>query len=146
MSTFRTWYSLLVGLEGICNPLQVCVNLLLGIFNNVNSPALYVTVAESLPPESRTRGFALIYSLPVAFLVAGAVGVAIERGLIRFLYGRPLETMLATWGLSLALQQAVEQAALLDLQQAGAAVLRVHDVPETVDALKAFTRIRGGGA
>ena len=49
----------------------------------------------------------LIAAVPVAFLVAGAVGVAIERGLIRFLYGRPLETMLATWGLSLALQQAV---------------------------------------
>src|SRR5262249_36831054 len=40
-------------------------------------------------------------------VVAGAVGVAIERGVIRFLYGRPLETLLATWGLSLILQQAV---------------------------------------
>jgi len=39
--------------------------------------------------------------------VAGAIGVAIERGIIRFLYGRPLETLLATWGLSLVLQQAV---------------------------------------
>ena len=37
----------------------------------------------------------------------GAVGIAIERGIIRFLYGRPLETLLATWGLSLILQQAV---------------------------------------
>ena len=45
--------------------------------------------------------------MPVAFLVAGAVGVALERGLIRFLYGRPLETLLATWGVSLILQQAV---------------------------------------
>ena len=44
---------------------------------------------------------------PAAFLVAGAVGVAIERGIIRFLYGRPLETLLATWGMSLILQQAV---------------------------------------
>ena len=45
--------------------------------------------------------------MPLAFIVAGAVGVAIERGIIRFLYGRPLETLLATWGLSLILQQAV---------------------------------------
>ena len=45
--------------------------------------------------------------MPVAFLVAGAVGVGVERGLIRFLYGRPLETLLATWGVSLILQQAV---------------------------------------
>jgi len=39
--------------------------------------------------------------------VAGAIGILIERGIIRFLYGRPLETLLATWGLSLILQQAV---------------------------------------
>jgi urea transport system permease protein len=49
----------------------------------------------------------LAASVPVAFLVAGAVGVALERGVIRFLYGRPLETMLATWGISLILQQLV---------------------------------------
>ena len=40
-------------------------------------------------------------------LVAGAIGVLIERTIIRFLYGRPLETLLATWGLSLILQQLV---------------------------------------
>jgi urea transport system permease protein len=49
----------------------------------------------------------LFIAIPLAFLVAGAVGVAIERGVIRFLYGRPLETLLATWGISLILQQAV---------------------------------------
>ncbi len=49
----------------------------------------------------------LVAALPVAFLVAATVGVGIERGVIRFLYGRPLETMLATWGISLMLQQAV---------------------------------------
>jgi urea transport system permease protein len=43
----------------------------------------------------------------MAFLVAGFIGVVIERTLIRWLYGRPLETLLATWGLSLVLQQAV---------------------------------------
>jgi urea transport system permease protein len=49
----------------------------------------------------------LILAVPVAFLFAGAVGVALERSVIRFLYGRPLETLLATWGVSLILQQAV---------------------------------------
>ena len=49
----------------------------------------------------------LVIALPLAFVVAGAVGIAIERGIIRFLYGRPLDTLLATWGLSLVLQQAV---------------------------------------
>ncbi|WP_246534897.1 urea ABC transporter permease subunit UrtB [Methylomonas paludis] len=52
-------------------------------------------------------GVALILSIPAAFLVAGLVGVAIERGIIRFLYGRPLETLLATFGVSLFLQQLV---------------------------------------
>ncbi|NQU71686.1 MAG: urea ABC transporter permease subunit UrtB, partial [Rhodospirillales bacterium] len=51
--------------------------------------------------------WSLAAALPAAFLVAGAFGVAIERGIIRFLYGRALETLLATWGLSLILQQLV---------------------------------------
>jgi urea transport system permease protein len=51
--------------------------------------------------------WSLLIALPLAFLVTGAMGVAIERGIIRFLYGRPLETLLATWGLSLVLQQVV---------------------------------------
>ena len=51
--------------------------------------------------------WSLIISVPVAFCVSGAVGMGIERGVIRFLYGRPLETLLATWGVSLALQQTV---------------------------------------
>jgi urea transport system permease protein len=52
-------------------------------------------------------GLGLVLAVPLAFLVSGGLGVAIERGMIRFLYGRPLETLLATWGLSLVLQQAV---------------------------------------
>jgi urea transport system permease protein len=49
----------------------------------------------------------LLIAVPMAFLVAGLIGIVIERSLIRWLYGRPLETLLATWGLSLVLQQAV---------------------------------------
>ncbi|WOJ94567.1 urea ABC transporter permease subunit UrtB [Congregibacter variabilis] len=52
-------------------------------------------------------GTALLLAIPAAFLVSAAVGLAIERGVIRFLYGRPLETLLATFGISLILQQAV---------------------------------------
>ncbi|MEQ8700372.1 MAG: urea ABC transporter permease subunit UrtB, partial [Bauldia litoralis] len=51
--------------------------------------------------------WSVIVAIPLAFMVAGAVGIAIERGIIQFLYGRPLETLLATWGVSLVLQQAV---------------------------------------
>ena len=49
----------------------------------------------------------LVVAVPVAFLFAGLLGILLERCLIRFLYGRPLETLLATWGISLILQQAV---------------------------------------
>ena len=52
-------------------------------------------------------GLALILSIPAAFIVSGLVGIAIERSVIRHLYGRPLETLLATFGISLILQQAV---------------------------------------
>ena len=51
--------------------------------------------------------WSLPVAIPLAFLVSGLVGIAIERGIIRFLYGRPLETLLATFGVSLILQQAV---------------------------------------
>ncbi|PJN96791.1 urea ABC transporter permease subunit UrtB, partial [Amaricoccus sp. HAR-UPW-R2A-40] len=51
--------------------------------------------------------WSLLIATPLAFLLAGAIGVAIERGIVRFLYGRPLETLLATWGVSLILQQTV---------------------------------------
>ena len=60
---------------------------------------------QQLMPEM--IGLSLLLSLPAAFLVSGAVGIAIERGVIRFLYGRPLETLLATFGISLVLQQLV---------------------------------------
>jgi urea transport system permease protein len=52
-------------------------------------------------------GLALALAVPAAFLVAGLAGVIIERGVIRYLYGRPQETLLATFGISLVLQQAV---------------------------------------
>ncbi|PSH63927.1 urea ABC transporter permease subunit UrtB [Phyllobacterium sophorae] len=51
--------------------------------------------------------YSLLIALPAAFLASGAIGVVIERSVIRFLYGRPLETLLATWGISLVLQQAI---------------------------------------
>jgi len=49
----------------------------------------------------------VFFALVAAFLVAAAVGLILERGVIRHLYGRPLETLLATWGVSLILQQFV---------------------------------------
>jgi urea transport system permease protein len=54
----------------------------------------------------------VIVAIPLAFLVSGAVGVLLERTVIRRLYGSPLETLLATWGVSLILQQFVRSVAL----------------------------------
>ena len=45
--------------------------------------------------------YSLFISIPAAFLVAGIVGILLERTVIRLLYGRPLETLLATFGVSL---------------------------------------------
>jgi urea transport system permease protein len=63
-------------------------------------------VVQSLLPPSLAQ-YSLAIAIPLAFLIAGAVGILIERLVIRFLYGRPLETLLATWGVSLILQQLV---------------------------------------
>jgi urea transport system permease protein len=52
-------------------------------------------------------GLSILIAIPAAFVVAGLVGVAMERTIIKHLYGRPLETLLATFGVSLVLQQAV---------------------------------------
>ncbi len=49
----------------------------------------------------------LVAALPLAFGASAAVGAVLERGVLRFLYGRPLETLLATWGISLVLMQLV---------------------------------------
>ncbi|MBE0580573.1 MAG: urea ABC transporter permease subunit UrtB [Devosia sp.] len=63
--------------------------------------------------------WSLAIALPLAFLFTGLVGVAIERGIIRFLYGRPLETLLATWGLSLIIQQAVQRIFTANIREVG---------------------------
>lgn len=63
-------------------------------------------VFRSTLPEAAFPAYVAV-AVPVAFLVAGLFGIVLERGVIRFLYGRPLETLLATWGVSLILQQTV---------------------------------------
>ncbi len=67
--------------------------------------AYTVYVIQLLMPQSRE--LSLMVAVPAAFIVSGLMGVLIERGIVRFLYGRPLETLLATFGVSLILQQVV---------------------------------------
>ncbi|MFN4089746.1 MAG: urea ABC transporter permease subunit UrtB, partial [Alphaproteobacteria bacterium] len=87
----------------------------MGVINMAHGEMIMIGAYSAFVVQELFRAFLppgaidlyLLAALPVAFLVAGAVGVAIERGVIRFLYGRPLETLLATWGISLILQQVV---------------------------------------
>ncbi|HTQ36475.1 MAG TPA: urea ABC transporter permease subunit UrtB [Steroidobacteraceae bacterium] len=67
--------------------------------------AYCVYVVQQLMPHA--MGASILVAIPVAFVVSGLVGILIERGIVRFLYGRPLETLLATFGVSLILQQVV---------------------------------------
>ena len=70
---------------------------------------LAVRLATSPCPAStrpaRAYDAYFLVALPLSFLMAALVGIALERGIIRFLYRRPLESLLATWGVSLVLQQ-----------------------------------------
>jgi len=67
----------------------------------------YTTYVTRVVPGHAPGAFEYYFliALPLSFLVAGAAGFVLERGVIRFLYGRPLETLLLTWGISLMIQQ-----------------------------------------
>ncbi len=80
------------------------INMAHGEMVMLGAYATYV-VQLLLPPS--LQSWSLAFAIPLAFIVAALVGVAIERLVIRYLYSRPLETLLATWGVSLILQQAV---------------------------------------
>lgn len=87
---------------------------LMGVINMAHGEMLmlgaYTTYAVQVFFQNRfpsASGFYLVASVPAAFAVTAALGYVLERSVIRFLYGRPLETLLATWGISLILIQAV---------------------------------------
>jgi urea transport system permease protein len=83
------------------------INMAHGEMVMLGAYATYVTQGVIMASFPNLMNWSLLFAIPIAFAVSGSVGVAIERGIIRFLYGRPLETLLATWGISLILQQAV---------------------------------------
>ncbi|UBM24816.1 urea ABC transporter permease subunit UrtB [Pseudomonas sp. p1(2021b)] len=87
---------------------------LLGVINMAHGEMLmlgaYSTYMVQVMVQRYAPGALELYpliALPVAFVVSAGVGMALERTVIRHLYGRPLETLLATWGISLILIQAI---------------------------------------
>ena len=87
---------------------------LMGIINMAHGELLMIGAYTTYGCQLLFRRFLpdaqdayLLVALPAAFLVTAAVGIALERTVIRWLYGRPLETLLATWGISLMLMQTV---------------------------------------
>ena len=86
----------------------------MGVINMAHGEMVMIGAYVTFMTQQSIRAYlpsiypaSLLFAIPLAFIVAGLIGIAIERTLIRWLYGRPLETLLATWGLSLVLQQAV---------------------------------------
>jgi len=78
------------------------INFAHGEFLMIGAYTAYVLQKLSI---ANSGGSLFLLSLPAAFVVAALIGLLLERSLIRFLYGRPYESILATWGLSLILQQ-----------------------------------------
>ncbi len=84
------------------------INMAHGELIMIGAYATYVmqVLFQRYLPDS-AFGWYLVAAVPVSFLASALVGAVLERGVIRFLYGRPLETLLATWGISLVLIQSV---------------------------------------
>jgi urea transport system permease protein len=87
---------------------------LMGVINMAHGELMMIGAYATYLVQNLFRAYApgafdayILVALPASFLASAFVGAVLERGVIRWLYGRPLETLLATWGISLILMQAV---------------------------------------
>jgi urea transport system permease protein len=111
----NAWYGLSLGSVLLLAAIGLAITFgVMGVINMAHGEMVMIGAYVTFVVQDTMRGsypglldYSLAISIPLAFIVAGCVGILIERTIIRFLYGRPLETLLATWGLSLILQQAV---------------------------------------
>ncbi len=114
----NAWYGISLGSVLLLAAIGLAITFgVMGVINMAHGEMVmigaYVTFVVQEIIRAHNPGlfdYSLAIALPLSFLVAGFVGIIVERTIIRFLYGRPLETLLATWGLSLILQQAVRSA------------------------------------
>ncbi|HVG52158.1 MAG TPA: urea ABC transporter permease subunit UrtB, partial [Xanthobacteraceae bacterium] len=111
----NAWYGLSLGSVLLLAAIGLAITFgVMGVINMAHGEMVMLGAYTTFTVQEIIRAYnpalfdySLLFAVPLAFLVAGFVGILIERGVIRFLYGRPLETLLATWGLSLILQQAI---------------------------------------
>jgi urea transport system permease protein len=81
------------------------INMAHGEFIMVGAYVTYVVQRATQAYAPELSGIYIFIALAIAFVISGALGLVLERVLIRHLYGRPLDTLLATWGVGLILQQ-----------------------------------------
>ncbi|MBV9393977.1 MAG: urea ABC transporter permease subunit UrtB [Methylobacteriaceae bacterium] len=111
----NVWYGLSLGSVLLLAAIGLAITFgVMGIINMAHGEMVMIGAYTTFVVQEYIRshnpalfGMSLFIAIPLAFVVTGIIGIAIERSIIRFLYGRPLETLLATFGLSLILQQAV---------------------------------------
>jgi urea transport system permease protein len=114
----NAWYGLSLGSVLLLAAIGLAITFgVMGVINMAHGEMVMLGAYTTFVVQELIRAhnpelfdYSLVIAVPLAFLVAGFIGILIEQGIIRFLYGRPLETLLATWGLSLILQQAVRTA------------------------------------
>lgn len=111
----NVWYGISLGSVLLLAAIGLSVTFgVMGVINMAHGEMVMLGAYTTFVVQSAIRAAApelfdwsLAVALPLAFLVSGTAGLLVERGIIRWLYGRPLETLLATWGVSLILQQAI---------------------------------------
>ena len=109
------WYGLSLGSVLLLAAIGLAITFgVMGVINMAHGEMVMLGAYATFTVQEVIRSswpglfdYSLLIALPVAFLTAALAGILIERLVIRWLYGRPLETLLATWGVSLILQQAV---------------------------------------
>ena len=114
----NAWYGLSLGSVLLLAAIGLAITFgVMGVINMAHGEMVMLGAYTTFVVQELIRAnnpelfdYSLLIAVPLAFVVAGFIGILIEQGIIRFLYGRPLETLLATWGLSLILQQAVRTA------------------------------------
>ncbi|MBV9705229.1 MAG: urea ABC transporter permease subunit UrtB, partial [Methylobacteriaceae bacterium] len=111
----NVWYGLSLGSVLLLAAIGLAITFgVMGVINMAHGEMVMLGAYTTFIVQEWIRAYqpglfdySLAIAIPLAFAIAGIAGIAIERLVIRFLYGRPLETLLATWGISLILQQAV---------------------------------------